>query len=183
MSEPDGDLASRLARVEEGLRSLHLRLDRIEASVLRGVTEPGEDVGRPSAGEADKDSGGALAAASVGRDSLEGIRLAGRTVLALAGGYLIRALTDSGSLSPTVGVAAGFAYALAFTLLALRAGRAGQRARADFHALSGALMVYPLLVETSVRLGWLRPRVALVGLALAFAANHLVALVQRNPFL
>lgn len=183
MSEPDGDLASRLERVEESLRGLRVRLDRIEAAALRGVLEPGEDRGTPSAAEAGAASGGALAAASVERESLEGIRLTGRTVLALAGGYLIRALTDSGSLSPTVGVAAGFAYALAFTFLALRAGRAGQRASADFHALSGALMVYPLLVETSVRLGWLPPRVALVGLVLAFAASHLVGLALRNPFL
>ena len=182
MSELQGDLAFRLDRVEEALQRLQSRLDRIEASTSGVVPVLGEE--RRPTGGGDR-AGGAVAPvpASVGSDSLEGIRLTGRTVLALAGGYLIRALTDSGTLSPTVGVAAGFAYALAFTFLALRAGRAGQRASADFHALAGALMVYPLLVETSVRLGWLRPRVALVGLVLAFAANHLVALALRLRFL
>ena len=171
MKEPEGDLASRLERVEEELRRLHSRLDRVEASSNQGAAAAEEPGVR------------AAAQTSLGRDSLEGIRLAGRTVLALAGGYLIRALTDAGTLSPTAGVAAGFAYALAFTFLSHRAGREGQRASADFHALAGALMVYPLLVESSVRLGWLAPRVALIGLVLAFAANHLVALTHRIRFM
>ena len=177
------DLASRVERVEEELRRLQSRLDRIEGSSGQGRGAPEEHHEAPSVGPAGAGGGLPPAQTNVGRDSLEGIRLAGRTVLTLAGGYLIRALTDAGTLSHTGGVAAGFAYALAFTFLSHRAGRAGQRESADFHALAGALMVYPLLVETTVRLGWLPPRMALVGLVLAFAANHLVALTHRIRFM
>jgi hypothetical protein len=75
------------------------------------------------------------------------------------------------------------AYALAFTLVAHRAAAAGERLSASFHGLAGALMVYPLLVETTVRHGWLEPRLALAALTLAFVTGHAVALHHRIAFL
>ena len=38
--------------------------------------------------------------------------LVGRLFLVLAGGYFLRAMTDTGNLTPTVGVSLGFAYGL-----------------------------------------------------------------------
>jgi hypothetical protein len=103
------------------------------------------------------------------------LALSGQTVLALAGAYLIRALTDAGMLSPLGGVALGLAYALLFTLLADRAAAGGQTLRADFHALASVLIAYPLLWETSTRLGILAPSAALAALVGMFAAGAAVA--------
>ena len=107
------------------------------------------------------------------------LALSGQTVLALAGAYLIRALTDAGIVSPIGGVALGLAYALLFTLLADRAAAGGQLLRADFHALASVLIAYPLLWETSTRLGILAPSGALAALVGVFAAGAAVATRHR----
>jgi hypothetical protein len=182
------DLASRLQAVELELRRVVARLDGLEARPGLGPDAGAAEAGtRSVAGAAGESADPGAPARTTGErgptDSLEGVRLAGRTILALAGAYLIRALADSGWLSPSAGVAAGFSYALAFTLLAHRAARRAQRASAAFHGLAGALMVYPLLVETTVRHGWLAPRPALGAVIVAFAAGHAVALRHRISFL
>lgn len=75
----------------------------------------------------------------------------GRALLALAGAYLLRALTEAGTMPPALGVAAGVAYALVWLLLAARAP-AGDRLGVAIHALTSALVLAPLLFESTVRL-------------------------------
>ena len=118
-----------------------------------------------------------------GAEPAQGIvALGGRTILALAGAYLIRALTDAGMVSPLAGVALGLAYALAWYALADRAGARGERMSASFHGLAAGLIAYPLLWETSTRLGLLAPAAGLMALVGVFAAGSAVAARHRLGF-
>ncbi len=88
----------------------------------------------------------------------------GRAVLVVAGAFLLRALTDTQVLTGTVGVALGLAYAVLIIILANRQARAGQRAEAGLSSLAAVIVVYPLLWETSTRLGFLPPHAAAAAL-------------------
>ena len=49
------------------------------------------------------------------------VTFSGRTLIALGGGYLLRALTDGGVMTPGVGVLVGLTYAATWILFSLRA--------------------------------------------------------------
>jgi hypothetical protein len=51
--------------------------------------------------------------------------LLGRSILVLAGGFLLRALTEGGTLPSTFGFAVGVLYAIGLTFFVDRAGRRG----------------------------------------------------------
>jgi len=105
-----------------------------------------------------------------------GLALAGRSLLVLAGAYLIRALTDAAALPAPAGVALGLAYAAFWQLLADRDAREGRRASAALHAIAASAIAFPLIWETTVRFGMLGSRTAgaavfgfaLVGLAVSW---------------
>jgi hypothetical protein len=126
------------------------QVDRRLADVERERVAP---VPRPAAGP----MGGAAAPIPDAADLPAALGLVGRTVLALGGAYLLRALTEAGALPQSVGIPVGLAYALSFVLLAHRAGAAGRSPSAAFHCLAAALIGYPLLWETTVRLRFLEP--------------------------
>src|ERR1017187_3110523 len=71
-------------------------------------------------------------------------------VLGLAGAYLLRALTESGTLSPQVGIAAGIVYALLWLGWAARSP-ATERLKTAIHSLTAVLVLSPLLWEATVR--------------------------------
>jgi hypothetical protein len=111
-----------------------------------------------------------------------GVALAGRSLLVLAGAYLIRALTDAAALPAPAGVALGLLYASFWQLLADRDARAGRRASAALHGLAASAIAFPLIWETTVRFGLLGARTAgaavfafaLLGLAVSWR-QHLGA--------
>lgn len=86
----------------------------------------------------------------------------GRALLAVAGAYLLRALTEMGVLPHAAGVAAGIAYAALWLWLA-------SRSRRDFtaalNAATAIIVLAPLLWEAVVRLHATPPWVAAVTLA------------------
>jgi hypothetical protein len=104
------------------------------------------------------------------------LSLIGRTLLVLAGAFVLRALTDNGQLPTAAGAGLGFLYAGVWIALADRAGRAGQTVSAGFHGLSAVLIGFPLLFEATTRFQLLSPGAAtlllalLTGVALAVAA-------------
>ena len=104
------------------------------------------------------------------------LSLIGRTLLVLAGAFVLRALTDNGQLPTAVGAGLGFLYAGGWIALADRAGRRGQTVSAGFHGLSAVLIGFPLLFEATTRFQLLSAGVAtllltlLTGVALAVAA-------------
>ena len=120
-------------------------------------------------------------AARGGEGLMPQLVLFGRTLLALAGGYLLRALSDGGVLPPRVGVALGLLYAVLLLWLADRAGKSGLKASATFHGATAVLIGYPLLAETSAWKRVLPLWIAalgtgtLAGLSLAVAARRALA--------
>jgi predicted membrane channel-forming protein YqfA (hemolysin III family) len=104
--------------------------------------------------------------------------LIGRTVLVLGGGVLLRALTERGVLSPSLGVAIGLLYALAWLAPLLRRGAASEPASATLHGVAALLLSHLLVWESSVRLGLLTPRPAALVLGIASAAG--LALAARH---
>ena len=78
------------------------------------------------------------------------VPLIGRALLGLAGAYLLRALTESGSLPQRVGVAVGVAYAMLWLVWAARTP-AERRLETALHGLTSALVLSPLLFEAVSR--------------------------------
>jgi len=74
----------------------------------------------------------------------------GRALLGLAGAYLLRALTESGSFAPQAGVAIGLLYALFWLVWAARTP-AAQRLETALHSLTSVLVLSPLLWEATLR--------------------------------
>ena len=84
-------------------------------------------------------------------DAIAILSLIGRLFLVLAGGFFLRALTESGVLTTRVGLSIGFAYALLWLYFADRSGRRGDLHSATFHGLATALIAFPLLVEAATK--------------------------------
>ncbi|HEY2017259.1 MAG TPA: hypothetical protein VGH38_27325 [Bryobacteraceae bacterium] len=74
----------------------------------------------------------------------------GRALLGLAGAYFLRALTESGTFAPKVGVWVGLFYAILWLVWAARTP-AARRLEAALHSLTSVLVLAPLLWEAAVR--------------------------------
>jgi hypothetical protein len=74
----------------------------------------------------------------------------GTALLGVAGAYLLRALTEYGTLPRAWGVAAGIAYALVWLFLAARTS-AERRLQVALYGLTSVLILAPMLWETTVR--------------------------------
>ena len=85
------------------------------------------------------------------RDPLFISSLVGGVLLILAGGFLLRAMTDRGTLTPLVGVSLGFAYGLVWLVATDLKGSQGKVPRAVFHAIAAAMVAFPLLTEATTR--------------------------------
>ncbi len=102
----------------------------------------------------------------------------GLALLGIAGAYLLRALVESGSLPRTIGVAAGLLYAACWLVTSSRVS-SGNRFTIAVYGLTSALILSPLLWETTVRFQALPSHAAaaalvlfvMVGLALAWKRN------------
>ena len=79
------------------------------------------------------------------------VTFSGRTLIALGGGYLLRALTDGGVMAPGVGVLVGLTYAASWILFTLRAAHRAFLSSAVFHGLTAALIGFPIIGEASLR--------------------------------
>src|SRR4051794_17331740 len=90
----------------------------------------------------------------------------GKTLLGIAGAYLLRAMTEMGVLSPVPGVALGFLYAAAWLYAAARIP-ADRRFAAGLAALTSAGILGPLLWESLARFQAVSPATA-AGVIAAF---------------
>jgi hypothetical protein len=101
--------------------------------------------------------------------------LMGRSLLILAGAFLLRALTEAGTLANGMGVALGLVYASSWIVAAARAAAKGKRASAGFYAVCAALIADPLLLEATTEFGVLSPPASALLLALVTAVGMVVA--------
>jgi len=105
----------------------------------------------------------------------------GRALLGLAGAYLLRALTESGTLAPRTGIGIGLLYAMLWLVLAARTP-AGQRLETALHSLTSVLVLSPLLWEATLRFhavstwaaGGILLAFTLFGLAVAWKKHLLI---------
>jgi hypothetical protein len=182
---PDGGSAvdDRIVRLEctvgelqQALLSLQQRVDTLESRrhVVAAATQGPLGVRAQGEGAAGPASGAGKKAAS---DPIVILSLIGRLFLVLAGGFFLRAMTDSGVLVPSLGLSIGFVYAMVWLVFADRAGGRGQTQNSFFHALATAMIAFPLLVEAATKFKVLpaipsAAAVALLAAALLFVAWH-----------
>ncbi|HXX29756.1 MAG TPA: hypothetical protein VEJ89_03460 [Myxococcaceae bacterium] len=149
-------METRLQALEEKVTRLAERVDQLEQR-LAAAPPPTFPPVWPS-GELQ------LPGVPAGAETARWVTLLGRSCVVLGGAFLLRALTDSHLLPTGIGVALGILFAAAWVFLAHRAGAGGARLSAAFHAVTAAVIAYPLILETTARLGAMSAPVAALTL-------------------
>jgi hypothetical protein len=173
MDDSGSEVAKQVAALAESLRSVEARVAALEGAAApanpRPVpVPPAEPVPATSAAPESPLSSYAV--------------LAGKCLFVLAGAFLVRALTDSGTLPRGAGVALGLAYALTWLVVADRTGRNGSATAATAATAWGVtalVIACPLVWEASTRFNVLRPTAA-AAVLFAVAAAALGASVHRD---
>ena len=173
MTDRLSDLEVKVAGLADSVQALERRLDALERA------RPSAAARRPAAA---RDATAVQVRSDLAAAS-SAVTFVGRTLLVLAGAFVLRALTDSGTIPVWLGIALGLAYAGTWVALADRAGQAGAKASAAFHGASAVLIGFPLLYEATTRFALLPPFASaallavLTGVALGVAGRRqLVAL-------
>ena len=173
-------IESRLAELEKAVGDLTARLARAEATapgtpalavaVLAPGAAPAAAPPAPEGVPAALPPAEAAPAVTVNM-----LSLAGRSFLFLGGAFLLRSLTDAGTLPSVLGVPLGLAYGLGLALLSDRAAARGARWSGVFHALTGVAITYPIVWEATTRLQLFPAPVAAALLGLLTAVTLAVA--------
>jgi hypothetical protein len=167
----------RVARLELEVERLAGRVERLEAALASSSELEGHPVPFPTA-QPDQP---AATAAVAERPTLAGIlALLGRASLVLGGAFLARAVTESGALPSAIGIGLGLAYAVFWTLVALRTG---DPLSATFHGATAALIAFPLIWESVTRFAVLSPRAGAAAIAATAFLLLGVAARRRLPSL
>ena len=102
----------------------------------------------------------------------------GRAMLGLAGAYLLRALTESGTVAHGAGIAAGLVYAIGWMIAAAQTP-GERRLETALHSLTSVLVLAPLLWEATLRFHAIRTWTA-GGILLVFTACGLAVSWRKN---
>lgn len=159
MGEPDSRLAAELAGQADRIAALEARLDELEQRVAASRSAR---IDERAAFPRDRQITHPTAAPNPWTVGLPA--LAGRTIMVLGGAFFLRAITDSGALPASAGVAVGIAYALVWVTFVDRAARAGRAPDATAHGLATTIIAFPLIWETTTRFGLLSPITSAVTL-------------------
>ncbi len=160
-------LEARIDELTRALARLEARVHRLEGYGGAPATAdlaPPEEIPAP-----DRDRGESGSLASI-------LGMAGRVCLILGGAFLLRTLTDAGTIPRGIGTALGLAYAGAWAGLAWRTP---SPLHAAFHALASILIAYPLIWEATTTFAILRPPGA-AGLLLLAACLHIGVAWRRS---
>ena len=178
-------IESSLSELRESVRALETRLARLETADGRaGVPARAERVGEPGASSVPppvpEAATPAPLAPSVAFDPFGPVLpLAGRSVLVLGGAFLVRMLTEAGTLPPTSGVALGLIYAVVWLALADRAAARGGALSGIFLGISSLLIACPLVWEATTRFQAVSAPVAFVVLGALVALSLTVGYRRR----
>lgn len=118
-----------------------------------------------------------------------GPALIGGILLVLAGGFVLRALTESGVLPRLAGTLVGLVYAAVWAILCHILGVRGRRPEATASAIAAVLVAVPLIWESTARFSTLSPWVAgalliaTAALVLPIAERHRLALASAAAVL
>jgi len=152
-------IESRVARVEEALRSVERRMADLErAPRVETAAEAIEE--------------------SPQEEPRFDFALIGRSVLIVGGAYLLRALTEVGFVPQRAGVVLAFLYAMAWIAIAGRALARGRRTVALFDASTAAGIAGALIWEATTRFHVITPLNA--SALTAVAALALIAVAVRR---
>lgn len=162
MAEPWSHLEVQIRELAESLREVRQRLSALEARVERTAARPEAEpaTASPAASQLPSPGAGAgVAEPAVGRAPVLGVAetlgFAGRILLVLGGGFLLRAITEGETVPVALGLALGLLYAVSWIFVADRAASQGKRPSAVAHGVAAVLLGFPLVWETSVRFGFL----------------------------
>ena len=170
MAEPISELEARVAELAAAQERLAERVRVLEARAAGRVASV--PLRSPGAARAARPDGAAVDHLPASRH----LALAGATLVALAGAFVLRAITDAGVVPAVVGVALGLAYAALLLVLAARGGAAPV---AVYRGLAALLVALPLLAEATTRFRLLSPAAGAAGLAVFSAAAIAVAARRR----
>lgn len=171
-------MEQRLTRVEDELATLRAAVARLErrlASLEQGVAL--ETAGTRAAGDASEPASPEERVDTAASWGLGAVSLAGRSLLVFAGAYLLRALTDNGTLPAAAGVGLGLAYAGGWLFAA---ARAREPLGAAFHGATAVLVAFPLLAEATLRFGLFTPQAAAAAFTVLTAVFGIVAWRQNQ---
>jgi hypothetical protein len=169
-------MADRLSALEQQLLDLQRKLDRLEKRM--------DASGLPAEGTATLSGKTALPTQTPREDEELGaiafnftsfLTLSGRSLIILAGAYLIRAITESRMLPALAGVALGLAYAVLWILAAGRAASKSRKGDATFHVAVATAIAFPLVFEATVRFHFLGPESSAAALAFLSALSLTIA--------
>ena len=175
MNDRDTALESAVDELRSSVRQLEARITQLERRVAGGeevVPDAAEDASARVPAESAERAGGR-------RDPIAVLSLIGRLFIVLGGAYLLRAMTDAGTIPPAAGVALGLAYGLVWLWLADRAGGRAQRPSAAFHAVGAAMVAFPLVVEATTRFKVLPGAASAAALGVLTAGLFAVAWRRR----
>ena len=163
-------LERKVSELEHAVRALQARIDRLE-----GAGSVVENTPAPAAAEAAVPPPVEEATPSPGVPAVSLIAYLGRTLLVLAGAFLLRAITDAGVLDRLPGTIVGLAYSLVWIVLADRIAARGDRPSAVFHGIASCLIAFPLIGEAASKYGLLPPGVAAGAIVFVSGLLFLVA--------
>jgi hypothetical protein len=167
----------RVAILEQQVRDLSAAVEALERQVaaLGSHPMPAPGDGVPGAAPA----AGAIAVPRADFTLVAVLALVGRTCLVLGGAYLLRALTDAGTLPRVGGTILGLLYAVAWLGFAYRLDPARRRLVAPFYGIATALIAFPILWEAAVRVHLLTPAETALAMAAVTALAFAVAARRR----
>src|SRR6266545_1437412 len=168
MEERFARLEARLDELTASLKALEARLSGLEAGSTSGSSSS-------LAGAAEGPS-----TRAAGDDSwVASLPLLGRSLLVLGGAFLIRALTDGGTLPRGAGIALGLGYAVAWILAADRLAGRERRLSAVFFGSTAVFIASPLALEGATRFGAF-PASAAAALLAGFTGLCLIVAWRRD---
>lgn len=156
------ELESRVERLETALREIDARLASLEHRPVSGGQASLPVLSPPSA---------VVEESSLG--------LFGVCILILGGAFVLRALTESSLLPRIVGAVLGLIYAAAWMWNADRLARRHRTQAASFHAVTAAVIAFPLVWETTIRFAVMPAVVASILLG-AFGVAFLWTAVRNQ---
>jgi len=163
VSASAGPADTRLQALEEKVTQLVERVDQLERR-LSGL--PPLPPAWPDAPQ--------LESPSARAEMTRWVTFLGRSCVVLGGAFLIRALTDGRILPGGLGVTLGILFAATWVYFSHRAATGGATVSAGFHGVVAAIIAYPLILESTMRLGVMSPWAAALTLV-GFTALLLMA--------
>jgi hypothetical protein len=167
-------MEDRVARLESRVADLTDRVESLEERLA--LAEKGQPV---AARPAESSTSFAELVGIPVTPAQQWLGLVGRTLVILGGAYFLRALTGSHVLPIHVGIAAGLLYGAPWLVLASYAAARGNHIDAFAHALTTALIGYPLVWEATLRFGALTPSQSALLLGALTAAALALASARR----